>query len=330
MSLPITKQRELLKENLIVVPINADLTDSDRFSDYKEWVADFYNSSNLHLTNYIYERAWLEDARGETRIYLVLDKSLITEDGKPITKDTQPIVFYFGLKCGQLSISDTPELSDYEETFVEYFKYALLLNDEKKQGEILTLAPNFFKNERIKELIKIAKIRHRIMIDRKITGEENKSILVTDCFPAVEVSHFVKNENYTPPEWLEIALGEYIFWEIIAEKIQQISEIAGLQYVYLFAAEGNPENPRYLEMMQFHENRQADVWNKIGLPNPNKSFTADINKLIRYYEKRLHFSLIDDKNIMKPVYDYACYSMVQSMKELRFHQKSFWERHSEE
>ncbi|MCQ2508040.1 MAG: hypothetical protein MJ097_04555 [Dorea sp.] len=49
----------------------------------------------------------------------------------------------------------------------------------------------------------------------------------------------------------------------------------------------------------------------------------DLNKLIKYYENRLKFHLISDKKVLKPAYDYICYCMMQSIKELRFNYQDY-------
>ncbi len=317
------EQKVLLKNNLKIFPVNADLSDLDRLEEYRHWMATFTNR-NEHLAAYIYEQAWLDDSRGVTKVYLVLDTSLINEDGKPITPDTDPVVLYFGLKSGQLYTEEDHNLTKYEETFVEYYKNAYIQKNQKQIDDLLLFAESYIKpHDRIDTLSSLAKLRAHRMLDKKLVGEDDHALYVSKCYPAVELTHFVKNENYKPAEEITLAIGKYIFWNMITPTILDLSSKIGLQYVYLFAADDNAENPHYVEMMQNFEDIMDMKFNRLGLTNPREKQSQDLNKLIKYYDKHLKFRLIDDKNVLKPTYDYVCYCMVQSIQNLRFNYQDY-------
>lgn len=112
---------------------------------------------------------------------------------------------------------------------------------------------------------------------------------VDNAYPAVILTHFAKNDNYHLPDDITIPIGEYVFWELIMDKVNDIRSLTGLQYMYLFAAQyGNHE------------------------------------KLISYYN-RFGFYRIDYKTVIKPQYDDNCISMIQSIMCLEYYKKLKWD-----
>lgn len=69
---------------------------------------------------------------------------------------------------------------------------------------------------------------------------------VSKAFPAVELKFFGKNAN-TEEIWstmnfhISKRLGETLFWKFVIPKLENLREMVGCQYLYLFAADNEPE-----------------------------------------------------------------------------------------
>ncbi|MDO4275969.1 MAG: hypothetical protein Q4D16_20055 [Eubacteriales bacterium] len=73
--------------------------------------------------------------------------------------------------------------------------------------------------------------------DQQTTNETVNIMRVSKTFPGIVLTHFCKNQNFLLSEELLFPLGFYVFWEIITDRVLQISKYLGSQYLYLFAAD---------------------------------------------------------------------------------------------
>lgn len=235
------------------------------------------------------DAAWKEDSDGETRVYLIKDKS-------------QNIACYFSLKCG-LIVGEKIEkkLSDDEIVLLTSYIDAKRNNDKKTEHQMFDAINSFMGEERANILFEIAFERLNRKTEALEIGQSENTINVPLCFSAIELRHFCKNANYTPPSPIDIPLGFGLFWEKIVPKILDISNNIGCKYLYLFAADKTYE----------------DTGN-------------DTKSLINHYKNNLKFHECDSViKFVKPDYDHWCYGLIQELSELRNNKNAIWEQFSD-
>ena len=238
-------------------------------------------------------RAWKEDSDGETRVYVIKDKT--------IKDKSTNIACYFSLKCGLL-VGDKIEekLSEEELALLEPYIEAKRKKDKKAEQNMFDAINTFFP-DRADALFTIASER----LDRKTEalqiGQSENTINVPLCFSAIELRHFCRNANYKPSRRINIPLGFGLFWEKIVPLILDISDKIGSKYVYLFAAD--------------------QTYN--GMETDTKS-------LINHYKENLKFHECDNIiKFVKPDYDQWCYGLIQEISELRTNKEAIWEQFSD-
>lgn len=232
-------------------------------------------------------RAWQEDLDGETRVYLIKDK-------------TGNIACYFSIKCGLIVGDDlNVHLSDDERTILELYVEAKK-NGDTEAEENLFAAINSSFPERADELFKIALKK----LDRKTEameiGQSQSTINVPICYSAIELRHLCRNANYKLDESIGVPLGFGLFWEKIVPIIENISNMIGCKYVYLFAAD---------------DSRKVD---------------GNVKKLVRYYKNDFKFYECDESvKLVKPDYDNFCYGLIQRVSDLKKNRNAIWEEFSD-
>lgn len=286
-----------------------------------------FSRPDSSLESYLKKDAWEDDESGSRKIFLILEK-VENKNQNPQKRNTHPkfnLVGYFGLSCGVLFVPENGRdcLKDHEETLVKGWVNALELG-----GFYLmlyeTLVCKLLSEEDLKRLFLIANRRFEAREDRKNANEASISDLVDDVYPAIEFTHICHNVNHQMPDGITIEFLPYIFWEKIVQMVTQISELAGAQYLYLFAAESNPDNPSNDILLD-------ESAMKHGKGTGKKAKYAHINttnKLIRRYMTQLKFRIPEDIHVLKPEYDYNCFTMVQEISQLSDNRIKFWESYS--
>ena len=180
------------------------------------------------------DRAWTEDLDGETRVYLVKDKS-------------DNIALFFSVKCGLLIGENLEEkLSDEHEEFVEAVIFAKKSKDEDRIKNMYEAGSSMYGTE-VDRLFGIANRRFDTKNEAMEIGQSENTINVPNCISAIELRHLCKNESFVIPEDVDIPLGFGIFWEVIVPIIIEITKQVGCKYIYLFAAD-RTEGKSELEM----------------------------------------------------------------------------------
>ena len=237
-------------------------------------------------------KAWKEDSDGETRVYIIKDKSI---------KGATNIACYFSLKCGLL-VGDKIEekLSEEELALLEPYIEAKRKNDGNAAQNMFDAINSFFPN-RADTLFAIASERLNRKTEALQIGQSENTINVPLCFSAIELRHFCRNASYRSTQKLNIPLGFGLFWEKIVPVILDISDRIGSKYVYLFAAD--------------------KTYN--GMEVGTKS-------LINHYKENLKFHECDNViKFVKPDYDHWCYGLIQEISELRANKEAIWEQFSD-
>lgn len=182
--------------------------------------------ANNSLESYIKDenKAWTEDLDGETRVYLVKDKS-------------GEIALFFSVKCGLLVGENLDEkLSEEHQDFVDA---VIEVKKQKDESGIQQLyeAGNSMYGDEVERLFEIADRRLETKTEATEIGQSENTINVPNCISAIELRHLCKNENYVVPEEIDVPLGFGLFWEIIVPIIVNITKQVGCKYIYLFAAD---------------------------------------------------------------------------------------------
>lgn len=267
------------------------------------------------LEKFLKESAWTEDRNGATKVYLVKDKK-------------GDIVFFFALSAGLLyqAIEDDDYiLSEKEREIVK-------LCIECQLDDTSTLTPDevfgwyedeqetFDKEHLMKIINEKMDVKLEAKQDQSLTDKNVSIMRVAKTFPGIVLTHFCKNQNYSFPEKISFPLGFYVFWEIIVKKVLEISEYLGCQYLYLFAAD-NTEEASITGATSLYEYIYADVFDEEEGDAPYK--------LVEYYKNELKFEEVQRLTILKPFYDFHCFSLVQPIAKLLENKEAAWIQHSD-
>ncbi|MCD8079400.1 MAG: hypothetical protein LUF04_03000, partial [Bacteroides sp.] len=57
--------------------------------------------------------------------------------------------------------------------------------------------------------------------------------------------------------------------------------------------------------------------------------TSPVYKLVEYYKNELKFDDVQDVTILKPYYDFQCFSLIQEINDLQEHREAAWIQHSD-
>lgn len=176
-----------------------------------------------------------------------------------LIKDTDGnLMFYFSLRCGML----------YDK------KVYAKIQDEREKG--------FKEWANEKKIIEDIKIESNELILR---GEHT--------YPAIELAHFFRNDNYEIEKWREAynmpQIGTIVFWYFVVPMVLAARKYVGCQYLYLFAADD-----------------------------------SDDKKLINYYADKLKFRTNSEVGTVKPIYDFTCEFMCQEIEPLEGKMNKFF------
>lgn len=257
----------------------------------KELIKEFESiNPKDDLQNYIRDnsRAWNDDMNGETRVYLIKDKA-------------GDIACYFSIKCGLLVGEDLDErLADDERELLELYVNAKKDADEEAEKGFYDAINSMFP-EKADYIFQIALKRFERKTEALEINQSESTINVPMCYSAMEVKHLCKNVKYKMPAEVKVPIGFGLFWEKIVPLIEEISNVIGCKYVYIFAAD--------------------DV---------RKENDKEIQKLVRYYKNDLKFSECGEGlKLIKPDYDNYCYGLVQEVSKLKANRENIWEEFSD-
>ena len=251
-------------------------------------IDDFYNVRNSSLVDTLQGEAFEEDEDNRIAYYVVKDK-----EGN--------ILFFFSLKCGLL-YDEFVEGDRLKEMKAFYDKILRMSQDETQSDENKKVIASILENVRTKKGIKkedVARVLH-LSEDSdefsKIFGQNLKNVGKT--FPGVEIVHFCANDAHRDI-WNAFGfpqnMGAIMFWYFIVPKIQELMQIAGCEYVFLFAADLTP-----------------------------------YEELIRYYSDELKFVKADEHCAAIPMYDFTCQFMSQKTADLAEKRQIFFDNFTPE
>lgn len=242
----------------------------------------FRNDKNPHLVHKLQAQSTFDkDLSGATTYYLV-------------KAPTGELLMYFSLKCGELFVG----LDFKKMDLARNTRDALMMLDRDPNSQEYVNALTFLQNniEEIKAawqnvdtfLADVdALIAKKDAYIKEIQKEINADMQqVWRTYPAVEIVEFCANDN-ARDIWKSLKLpdskkmGECVFWNSIVPKLQEVQDLVGCQYVYLFAADSS-----------------ADEF------------------LVNYYKNKLKFEQPLTINANKPRYDFQCTFLCRELNAL--------------
>lgn len=274
----ITEEQKTVLDSLVVERLR------NHRSENASLVNSFANAKNPNLEKIIRTKVSFDrDEEGTVAYYVVK-----TKEGE--------LLLYFSLKCGELfenldrykldlayRVRDAVNVLQHRELFSD---------DENKRAED-------FINNNITEIKQILPNIDKYLEKKEgLSADLNKELntemqRVLKTYPAIELQEFCANDNGRKA-WKNLGikrkLGECVFWHKIVDMLYTVQDIAGCQYVYLFAADVSSDG-----------------------------------ELVNYYKERLNFEQSATLGANKPKYDFQCFFLCQSIKDLKYRRKLFYE-----
>lgn len=300
----IQEQKDYLKGQLYVELLTAKEKNREAIQKFSA------TKKGKGLEKYLKSQAWKEDTEGSTKVYLVKDKL------------TDNIVFFFALNAGLLykELGDREyELTDQENEIVDLcIEYKLDPDNECTADDVFEWyeGENIDK-EKLRRIIEEETELKRDAEDDKAQTDEGVNIWrVSQTFPSIVLTHFCKNAAIEKYNDLRFPLGFYVFWEIVINKVLEITQLLGCQYLYLFAA----DNSEHMVNTNSGQNVLYDLDDEEIVPT---------YELVEYYKNELKFQEIQNLAILKPHYDFKCFSLHQPINQLVNNRTSSWVQHSD-
>lgn len=274
----ITDEQKAVLDSLVVERLR------DHRSENASLVNSFANAKNPVLEGIIRTRVSFDrDAEGTVAYYVV--KSPKGE-----------LLLYFSLKCGELF----EKLDQFKLDLAYNVRNAVykLQNRETFSEEECKNAEDFI-NQNLSDIKLILPeidkyLEKKDDLHADVTNELNTEMQrVLKTYPAIEIEEFCANDNGREA-WKSLGikrkLGECVFWHKIVDMLDSVQNIAGCQYVYLFAADASADG-----------------------------------ELVNYYKERLKFEQSAVLGANKPKYDFQCYFLCQSIKDLKMRRNQFYD-----
>ena len=274
----ITKEQQTYLESLVC----------QRISDEQEnraVIAKFVNKRNESLP-YALKRGWGADKKDKVAYYIVKEPG---PDGDPL--------LFFSLKCGEIVV---PFSQEKLRSALESAEAMLDAAEGKEAPEWATAIIEKRKVDGKLPLYKLLELyqRYRDCLDNwnsyidEIRLEGKNIIRTKKTMAGVELVHFCVHSPAVK-KWKAMGMGSRstgaaMFWKFVVPVIQQIRNLVGCEYLYLFAAD---------EKKNGH--------------------------LVNYY-KKLGFDIREDLCVSKPEYDFCCFFMCQKVTSLRNRQLEFF------
>ena len=243
-------------------------------------------------------------------------------------KTTGDIVFFFALNAGLLykAIGDDDyELTQKEREIINLcIECQLDATSSYTEDEVFSwyADESLDKNRLIRIIEEKVQVKLSVKADQSEIEDGVNIMRVSQTFPGIVLTHFCRNEKYTFPERISFPLGFYVFWEIIVDRILCIASILGCQYLYLFAAD-NTDCP--MNMDSAINYIDADIFDE----SDDSNESVQTYKLVEYYKNELKFEEVQGMTIVKPYYDFKCFSLIQSIQKLSDNRTAAWIQHSD-
>lgn len=250
--------------------------------DNMRLVDNFFNRRNLSLVNTLQNEAMQEDSDGSIAYYVIKNKD-------------NNILFFFSLKSGTLYDShlDT-NLIKLLKSLNSFVQNTLADPDltDKQKDDLHSFQEKIRSHKGITkyDLDKLPKKKEDLFAD--LEKELNRNVThVGKTYSSIELVHFCANNEFDDV-WLDYgmphSIGVVVFWYFITNKILEVKELLGIQYLFLFAAD-----------------------------------LSEDRTLVNYYNSVLNFNRDEERATVKPIYDLSCEFMYQETKDLAERRQAF-------
>ena len=273
----ITDQQRAYLNSLVCQRISSDPAN-------RAIIDQFCNHRNPNLP-YALQTGWSEDKKDKVAYYIVREPG---EDGEPL--------LFFSLKCGEVVV---PYNLEKLRTALENSE-ALL--DAAHGVDAPEWAVNVVEQRKVNGVLPQRKflefyMRHKrneqkwSLYNEEIRLEGQNIVRTKQTMAGVELVHFCVHSPAVR-KWRAMGMGtqgigKTMFWQFVVPVIQQVRELIGCEYIYLFAAD---------EKKSGH--------------------------LVNYY-RELGFEIREDLSVSKPEYDFCCFFMCQKVTSLRNRRNDF-------
>lgn len=273
----ITKEQRTYLESLVCQRISDDPAN-------RAVIEKFTNPRNRALP-YALKNGWGDDKKDKIAYYIVREPG----------EDSEPLLF-FSLKCGEIVIPFNLEklrtaLENSEALLdaaygLEAPEWAMEIVEKRKVDGVLPQ----------KKLLEFY-TRHKRNEDKweqyneEIRLEGQNIVRTKRTMAGVELVHFCVHSPAVQ-KWKAMGMdnqgiGRTMFWYFVEPVIQQVRDLVGCEYIYLFAADAKKNG-----------------------------------HLVNYYMD-LGFEIREDLTVSKPAYDFCCFFMCQKATSLRNRRNDF-------
>ena len=255
----------------------------------REIIDQFINTRNRSLPQAL-KNGWSDDRKDKVAYYLVKEPG---ESGEPL--------LFFSLKCGEIVIPFNQEklrtAMENSEALLDAAygldapDWAKAIVEKRKVNGVLP--PSKLKEFYNRHRRNIQKWR---LYDNEVRLEGTNIIRTKQALAGVELVHFCAHtpaaQRWKEMGFLPQTLGRTMFWNFVVPVIQQVRDLVGCEYLYLFAADEKKHG-----------------------------------KLVRYYQE-LGFEIREDLCVSKPEYDFGCFFMCQKVTALRNRRNAFFRNYN--
>ena len=218
-----------------------------------------------------------------------------------ILSPTNIVLQFFSIRCGELF---TPKVEDT-------YNIGKIYNSSKKNIKAVPFVTSYsVPPEKIfwKAIRKTFDIAHNKGYNDKVINYHISSIIdnmsdnhkiinqVHESHPSIEIKYWGSNFSFEAKEyWSSLRLpsiykmGQILFWHFVVKKIEEVRDLIGSTYVYLFAADQDPD----------------------GL-------------LVKYYKEELGFDFSNNIHVNKPYFDWQCRFMLQPITNILAKREEFY------
>lgn len=248
-------------------------------------IGKFRNFRNRGLA-YALKTGWNQDKKDKIAYYIVREPG---DDGEPL--------LFFSLKCGEvanpfdeerlLTILENSEALKNAAYGLDAPEWAAEVIEKQKVNGVL---PRDVRDTFVYRHINNQERLHGYLEELHRDGQN--IVRTQRTMAGVELVHFCVHspavQKWNAMELCPQSLGRTMFWNFVVPVIQQVRELVGCEYIYLFAADREKNG-----------------------------------HLVNYYNQ-LGFESREDLSVSKPEYDFCCFFMCQKVTALRNKRNAFF------
>lgn len=204
------------------------------------------------------------------------------------------VLLFFTIRCGELIANSLKNPSQEEWTYASKCYTLLKSMSENKDDASSNMLFEQLVQEAGNKGISRSTIINLVLLIMDMKKEPAKGIQhVESTLSGIELVAFGKTSHadaFQSSNNLPKSFSQTVFWHIILNKVQEVQQIAGCKYIYLFAADSKPEG-----------------------------------SLVSLYRNSMHLDADDGLGVNKPHDDWACWLQYQRISELKKWQQLFFD-----